>query len=317
MGNEPLVTIGITCYNAHDTIVRSIASAVAQDWDNKEIIIVDDCSMDNSVSVIADYIKNIPNAKLYRHEQNKKPSGARNTIIKHACGEYIAFFDDDDVSLPNRISEQYQSVQEYIKDTGYENVACYASGERHYSNGYIKPLVAIGSVPECPKGTDIVNYLLFYKKRDGVFYGGGTPSCSLFIARKLLDKVGGFDEDFVRVEDAELAIRLGYLDVHFIGTREKIFIQHATVGQDKTPEKNRDAEIKMAEKHKEYLLRIKRYNYARLWPELRYCHFTRHYIKFFVILIRLFLQYPIPIIRHFCATVPKRFLHENKMKEKI
>ncbi len=311
----PLITVGITCYNAADTIGRAICSAIAQDWPNTEIIIVDDCSSDNSVSVVQEVIKDIPHARLICHEQNKKPSGARNTIIAHSKGEYIAFFDDDDESLPNRLSEQYSCLTEYQKKTGHANVVCYASGVRHYSNGYKKPLLAVGSNGECPKGAQIIDYLLFYQKDPDVFYGSGTPSCSLFIPSELIRSVNGFDESFVRVEDVDLAVRLGLVDTHFIGTQNEAFVQYASSGHDKTPEKNLQAELRLAEKYKDYLLGVSRYYYASHWPYVRYYHFTRQYCKLFGTLAGLFVRYPWPIMRHFCTTAPRRFFHERRMRK--
>ena len=48
----PLITIGITCFNAENTIANAIKSALNQDWLNFEIIVVDDCSIDNSQNII-------------------------------------------------------------------------------------------------------------------------------------------------------------------------------------------------------------------------------------------------------------------------
>lgn len=313
MTDYPLITIGITCYNAADTIGRAIDSAVGQDWANKEIIVVDDCSSDDSVIAIKKAIKDIPYARVICHTRNKKPSGARNTIIEACKGDYIAFFDDDDVSLPDRLTEQWRCLTQYRDSTGHQNVVCYAAGNRHYDSGYIKPLPAIGSRGISPKGTQIVDYLLFYRRVDGVYYGSGTPSCSMFIPKALIKSVGGFDEEFVRVEDVDLAIRLGYVDTHFAGTQKDVFVQYASSGQDKSPHKNLDGELRLAEKHRAYLQSVKRYYYALHWPYLRYYHFTRQYHKFLWTLFCLFVRYPLPVIHHFCATVPRRFRHERRM----
>ena len=98
-----LVTIGITCFNAEETIKRAIRSALGQDWQNIEILVVDDCSTDSSVEIITKAITNDSRARLIKHVKNCGPAGARNTILDQACGEFIAFFDDDDESMPGRI----------------------------------------------------------------------------------------------------------------------------------------------------------------------------------------------------------------------
>ena len=113
--NEPLITIGITAYNAQDTIERAIRSALAQNWENKEILIVDDSSTDKTRETIENVIKGHKSVRLIRHENNKGAAGARNTILKEAKGDFIAFFDDDDESLPERICTQYKTITEYEK----------------------------------------------------------------------------------------------------------------------------------------------------------------------------------------------------------
>ena len=108
MAECPLVSIGILCFNARDTILRALRSALAQDWPSIEIIIVDDCSTDGSAEIVASAIADESRARLVRHDRNTGPAGARNTVIAESRGAFITFFDDDDESLPRRVSEQLQ-----------------------------------------------------------------------------------------------------------------------------------------------------------------------------------------------------------------
>ena len=80
--NFPLITIGITCFNAQDTIDNAIQSALDQDYPNIEIIVVDDYSTDNSKKVIEDAYKDKINIIL--HEKNCGVAVSRNTIINNA-----------------------------------------------------------------------------------------------------------------------------------------------------------------------------------------------------------------------------------------
>ncbi len=314
----PLITVGITCFNAEDTIARAIFSAFSQDWPNLEILIVDDCSTDRSVSVIEEIIKNDKRAKLIRHKINKGPAAARNTLLRNAEGEFIAFFDDDDVSMKNRVSTQVGRLLDYETKTGCRRVACYARGIRYYPNGYKKPLPAIGSKGEkIPNGSGVANYLLFYQKRYDWFYGAGVPACSLMARVSLFKEVGWFDECLRRVEDADFAVRLALKGGHFIGTTEPLFIQYATSSLDKSPEKNLESEQEIVRKHKAYLVSIGYYYYALHWPELRYWHFKRQYFRFISVLTRLFLRYPIMVLKHLLSTGPRRLLHEHKMRRKF
>jgi len=311
----PLVTIGLTCFNAQDTILRALDSALAQDWPNIEIIIVDDDSADDSARIVEAAIVNEPRARLIRHDVNMGPAGARNSILKTARGEFIAFFDDDDESLPNRISEQMKVLVLYEKRVGASLVACYASGERRYDNGYLIELRAIGSMgDECPNGPGLAEHLLVYRPRTDWFYGTGTPSCALFARKQTIYKVGGFDERLRRVEDADFAIRLALLGGHFIGTSANLFIQYATSAADKSPEKNMEAELFLAEKYKDFLRTIGGYYYARHWPKLRYWHFMRRYFMFALELAGLLTLYPLRASKHLLTTGPRRLAHERNIR---
>ncbi|OSQ40468.1 glycosyltransferase family 2 protein [Thalassospira mesophila] len=312
-----LITIGITCFNARSTIARAIKSALDQDWPNIEIIVVDDCSTDDSVANIEPLIAGRTDIELIRHAKNAGPAAARNTILAQAKGEFIAFFDDDDISLLNRVSNQVSLLQDYEQRQDARLIACYASGRRRYDGGYELELPAIGSQGEtAPHGTEVADYLLLYRRRADRFYGTGTPTCSLMARKSTFDDIGGFDSALRRVEDADFAIRLALRGGHFIGTREPLFVQYSTNSDDKSPEKNLTSEQRIVEKHRDYLDKIGSYYYAWHWPKLRYWHFKRKYLNFTWELINLFARYPIATSRHFWATGPQRLLHEKRIRER-
>lgn len=314
-GHAELATVGLTCYNAQDTIVRAIDSALAQDWPNIEIIIVDDCSSDGSVPLVKEAIAAHPRARLIRHEHNLGHAGSRNTILNNARGEYVVFFDDDDVSLPGRVTGQVQTLRSFEEQTGARYVACYASGIRRYPNGYEIVMPAIGSRGRAPHGAELPDYLLFYRKRRGRFYGSGVPGYALSARRATFAAVGGFEPGLRRVEDADFAIRLAFLGGHFTGTRQVLLIQYATWASDKSPEINLETQQYLVEKNKAYLNSVGRYEYARRWPKLRYWHFKRRYASFILEFLQLFLRYPFSVAAHLLQTGPRRLWHEHRMQQ--
>ena len=107
MTKVPLVTIGIACFNAEDTIARSVQRAVRQNWDNLEVVVVDDCSTDSSVQMIREFQARDGRLRYYSHKENQGFPSALNTVVGHANGEYIAFFDDDDDKELDRLQKQY------------------------------------------------------------------------------------------------------------------------------------------------------------------------------------------------------------------
>jgi glycosyltransferase involved in cell wall biosynthesis len=313
----PKTTVGLTSFNAELTIEKAIQSARSQNWSNLEIVIVDDCSTDGSWEIITRIADQDPRVKAVCHSINGGPAAARNTILETASGEFVAFFDDDDESLPDRIHIQYETLRAYEVSYGVELVACYASGLRRYTNGYELLVDAIGSRPEVPQGEVVADYLLFNGRRHGVFYGAGTPTCSLLARLSTFRAVGGFDNSLRRVEDVDFAIRLAMLGGHFIGCPDRLYMQHATATADKTPKKNLEAELHLVEKYSAYLLRKKRYSYARDWFQVRFYHFNGEYCRFISALIMFLFRYPLNGIQHLLCSAPARLRHENKMNSNL
>ncbi len=309
-----LITIGMPCYNAAATLRAALKSALAQDWKQLEVIVVDDCSTDTSVEIVEEFSKDDPRMRLIRHKSNTGAGGARKTILEHARGEFIAFFDDDDVSAPSRLALQQARIKEYETATGATLVACYASGERVYPNGYIRDLRAIGSQPRAPKGIQVADYLLLNERVAGVFYGAGTPASALMARKIVLTTAGGFDKEQRRAEDVDFAIRLALAGGHFIGCPEKLYKQFATTGSDKSAKANFDAETKLLQKHKAYLDSLGLYNYAWNWFHFRYYHFSKQRPKAVYALLRSLLANPLRTVKHLLRSAPRRLAHEARLQ---
>ncbi|HOC97311.1 MAG TPA: glycosyltransferase family 2 protein, partial [Candidatus Pacearchaeota archaeon] len=120
--NELLkVSVIIPTYNGSNTILRAVHSVLNHTYSNFELIVVDDCSKDNTFEVV----KSIEDerVKVLRHRNNKGGSAARNTGIKEAKGEYIAFLDDDDEWLSEKVEKQVKYLRS--KDSSlYKGVVC-------------------------------------------------------------------------------------------------------------------------------------------------------------------------------------------------
>ena len=86
MSRKPLITIGITCFNSEKTIIRALKSAFNQTWENKEIILVDDFSNDDSINLIKRFTRDFSNFKLIQHNKNYGYPYAINSILKNPKG---------------------------------------------------------------------------------------------------------------------------------------------------------------------------------------------------------------------------------------
>lgn len=102
-----LVSIITPCYNAASYIAETIDSVIAQSYPNWELLIVDDCSTDNSALIILEYCSMDSRIHYFK---TKQPSGSpyipRNIGIQNAKGRYIAFLDSDDAWLSFKLNEQ-------------------------------------------------------------------------------------------------------------------------------------------------------------------------------------------------------------------
>lgn len=102
----PKISVIIPAYNAEKFISKAIESIVNQQAaDSVEVLVIDDASKDSTAAVVAELAIEYPQVKLLSNERCKGPSGARNTGIINATGEFIAFLDADDLWLENHLQE--------------------------------------------------------------------------------------------------------------------------------------------------------------------------------------------------------------------
>ena len=231
--DHPLTTIGITCFNAADTIGRAIESALAQTWPNYEIVIIDDYSQDQSVEIIKSFQSSHPFIRLIQNAKNKGVAYNRQILLEEAKGKFLAFFDDDDWSFPDRIEKQMARLRSYAQSKGHENIFCY--GDRiTVRSGKEEILQGIGREPAEPHGLMIADMVLGNKKAIGYSWGlmgSGTMLAPVGLMREL----GGFDASFRRSAEIDLAIRaVQQRDVHFISVDSPVIKQYWTQTPDKS-----------------------------------------------------------------------------------
>ncbi len=122
------VTIGIPVYNAEKYIERCLKSVLDQTFDDFEVLVVDDCGTDNSISIVKEVAdKHIKGTKLriIRHDKNKGVAEARNTILDEASGKYLYFMDSDDRISNDAISLLFEKAESTNAETvwgSYVNV---------------------------------------------------------------------------------------------------------------------------------------------------------------------------------------------------
>lgn len=181
---EKLVSVIIPMYNSELTIEETLSSAINQDYENLEIIVINDGSTDNSKCIVQDIIQkfNLKNIKLI-NQDNLGVSAARNRGIIEAKGEYIAFLDSDDIWLNKKISTQINLMNKN-KDI-YLLGTLLTSDTNKNSDGSIKDISF--------KRLLFKNYFM-------------TPT--VVVKKEVFEKVGYFKADKRYSEDYDLWIRI-------------------------------------------------------------------------------------------------------------
>ena len=204
---NPSVSIIIGSFNAEKYIRETLDSVANQTFKSFEAIIVDDCSTDNTVRIIQEYCDKDTRFKLIKLESNSNlPAVPRNIGLKHACGEFVAFLDHDDIWTHKKIQRQISALQ---VNPQIDLVFSYLWSFRGKSllRGFLL-------IPNPFK-----NKINFERLR----IGNALMYSSVFARKKVIVTLNGFDEDpkLRAIEDYELWLRvsqqfkIGYIsEVH-------------------------------------------------------------------------------------------------------
>ncbi|BDZ77038.1 glycosyltransferase family 2 protein [Claveliimonas bilis] len=195
---NPLVTVIIPMYNRENTILAAVTSVLNQTYRNLELIVVDDCSTDNSVKVVKQLDDD--RIRLILSKENKGACVARNIGIECAKGEYIAFHDSDDIWHKNKLEKSLY----YIKKTKADMVfsSLYKQGEKKYPTGRIIPRTNLNDMED----------------KVGVLLGKNCISTQTIVLKKEIIEHIRFDETLPRFQDWDFALQIalsGY-KIYFI-----------------------------------------------------------------------------------------------------
>lgn len=144
---KDLITVVVPCYNVEKYVEKCLDSIMKQTYKNLEIILVEDCSTDNTYNVIKNYSKKDKRIKLIKNEKNSGLSFSRNAGIKAATGKYISFIDSDDYITENFYEDLLEAMKKnkaevamcdikvVYEDTSYTQVApCFSNDEFNVVN---------------------------------------------------------------------------------------------------------------------------------------------------------------------------------------
>lgn len=188
MNPTAFVSVVIPSYNAARCIRRSVDSVLAQSWQAREIIVVDDGSTDETLAVLAGYGEHLRVVS----QPNGGPSSARNHGLREARGQYVAFLDSDDYWLVEKLERQV-ALLDAQPDIGFCSTATSVVDMQG------KP---VRDWP-CRNSVETLLETLFM---NSAAISGSTSG--VLARRELLLAAGGFDERLRGFEDPDLWIRL-------------------------------------------------------------------------------------------------------------
>lgn len=182
------VSIIIPTYNRADEIIKCLDSLVVQTYANIEIIVVDDGSVDSTDKAIELYRinKGLPDGKLlYYKQSNQGAPVARNLGLEKATGDFVVFFDSDDLMFPDRIRLQAEAVIENDSDSCTCGFTDSANNKKF--------------IPHLDENKGVIGSLLHWNIM-------GSTQCWMY-KKQLLVELGGYDVTYACYQDWDLTFR--------------------------------------------------------------------------------------------------------------
>lgn len=196
----PLVTMIVLCYNQARFAVETLESVKAQTYKNTELIIIDDCSSDDSVAVITRWLRENNDARctFIPHQKNQGICKSLNEALARTTGKYISMIASDDIWLPDKIERQVAIMESQPESVGVLYSDAFVIDE----NGKLAPGLLIASsnywrLPNMPQGQVL----------DTLLRGNFVPGPTSLIRRSCYEKVGFYDEN-LPWEDWDMWLRI-------------------------------------------------------------------------------------------------------------
>lgn len=253
-------TFGLTAFNAQDSIIRAVKSALA--CNPSCVIVCDDGSTDRTRVLLEKYAKREKRLQLEFNPSNIGVAASRNRLITCCKTSYLAFLDDDDEAMTHRLLHQHRTYISTCQKLGHNRVLVYGARFLEDENRVLHGL----GVDQVISGAALFLYASLGLRR-GNFHPGLIGTGTLFSHVDTLRSLGGFDEALRRNEDIELVMRAGLSGCSCVSTPKMILKQHQTEGV----EKSAFFEFRM----RNSILRKHWFNLLKLWPLLPLAYFTQ------------------------------------------
>lgn len=303
----PLVTAAVTAFNAEKSIEKALLSVIAQDWPQLEVIVVDDGSVDRTPQIVEGFIR-VHSAlgrsiRLIRMPANGGVAAARNRLVQEAQGEFLAFFDDDDISMTDRVSRQYSRIIEAERFVGHDLILCHTARKQIFPDGaehYEGTMGCEGDV--IPSGQSVVDRILIGRTTPGVL--GSCATCSQMARVTVYRRLGGFDSALRRSEDTDLNVRCGLNGGAFVGLGDALVVQEMTAGTEKNLSAELEAYATLQDKYHDYLVKNGWYDFCLEWQSVRRTHLEGKLRQAVLLMLLLGLRHPVMLLKRIYWSLP-------------
>lgn len=220
----PLVSVIVPTFNGERYIRETLASILNQDYENLEVLVVDDGSRDNTqkiVSSIADQ-----RVRLCRHLRNRGIAAARNNGLRRAKGKYVCFFDHDDIMLPEAIRKR----AEFLEKRDRANVVFGFTRDVIDTNG--NPLSKNPLGESLQRQLEIIRFLRCFgaiqrNRFSELFCHFVALFTNLMMRASFMRKAGRFDESFAYLDDVDFIYKVNRMsDLYFVDAPLKHYRFH-------------------------------------------------------------------------------------------
>ena len=177
---QPLVSVLISTYNNESTILKAVQSILMQDYENFEILILNDCSTDNTGYLLENIKKKYEKIFVFNNDKNIGLTASLNKLIDFSKGDIILRQDADDFSTHNRISMQVNCLTSTKADL------CFSRAK------------VINDSRIMPNWSFYLPYKLVMKFKNPFIHG------TLAIRKNVLSKIGKYDKNFYYAQDYKL-----------------------------------------------------------------------------------------------------------------
>jgi glycosyltransferase involved in cell wall biosynthesis len=185
----PKVSVVIPTYNRAGLLKRAVNSVLSQTFADLEVLIVDDRSPDDTAAVVE--MIDDSRVRYFRHPTNRGVSASRNTALSHATGKFVAFLDDDDEWLPDKLSMQLGRLERAGKHVG---LICSGYHEIEYGTGRVL----------CAVTPHLRGWVFEDLLRQGYY----NHTSSIVARIDCFDQVGAFDLAYDWGEDFDMWLRI-------------------------------------------------------------------------------------------------------------